>query len=373
MEIVILVSLLSLYCDFTDAECLVVSPARLVVKHGDPASSNCSSDIPVEMAWEATQGGVGLTDNKVKILRWRVDSVTDWNIKPTCYTEGGQCQEQLNITVYKLPDSVSISYRKYPDPMVEGNQYLLQCLVQNIAPIGRLTVTFYKVSTNGERTVLYTQPLNNDIHQLNNDTREPVNESYSLQFSPTNLDDGAQLLCSAMLDLGPEGPRPPPVMDSNRLNTNVHYKPQITMSPGCFSMSITEGDTLSLNCSAKGNPAPSYDWLLSHADPNPMEERSVVTITNIAKSHSGDYTCIARNLLGNSTCTVNVEVTVDYLPIFAGLAAAVVVILLVVSCFTYSSYYKHRRMGHYQLKDMLPRRHKNKHVVQHNGMDQSFM
>ncbi|XP_052362555.1 V-set and immunoglobulin domain-containing protein 1-like [Oncorhynchus keta] len=76
------------------------------------------------------------------------------------------------------------------------------------------------------------------------------------------------------------------------------------MSSGCFSMSITEGDTLSLNCSAKGNPAPSYDWLLPQADPNPMEERSVVTITNMAKSHSGDYTCIAINPLGNSTCTV---------------------------------------------------------------------
>lgn len=88
-------------------------------------------------------------------------------------------------------------------------------------------------------------------------------------------------------------------------------KPQITMSPGCFSKNITEGDTLSLNCSAKGNPAPSYDWLhpQSAPAPNTTEERSVVTITNMAKSHSGEYTCIARNPLGNSTCTVNVEVT----------------------------------------------------------------
>ena len=86
-------------------------------------------------------------------------------------------------------------------------------------------------------------------------------------------------------------------------------KPQITMSPGCFSMTITEGNTLSLNCSANGNPAPSYNWLLPQADPNTMKERSVVTITNMAKSHSGDYTCIAINPLGNSTCTVNVEVT----------------------------------------------------------------
>ena len=63
----------SLDLGLPDAECLVVSPARLVVKHGDPASSNCSSDIPVEMGWEAFQGGVGLTDKEVKILNWRVD------------------------------------------------------------------------------------------------------------------------------------------------------------------------------------------------------------------------------------------------------------------------------------------------------------
>ncbi|XP_064814226.1 uncharacterized protein LOC135529383 isoform X2 [Oncorhynchus masou masou] len=279
MEIVILVSLLSLYCDFTDAECLVVSPARLVVKHGDPASSNCSSDTPVEMGWEALQGGTGLTDNKVKILRWKVDSVTDWDNNPTCYTEGGQCQKQLDITVYKLPDRVSISYRKYPDPMVEGHRYLLQCLVQNIAPIGRLRVTFVKVSTTVEQTELDTPQKSKD------NIKTPENGTYTLDFTP-GRDDGAQLLCSAMLDLGPEGPQPPPVMNSNRLNINVHYKPQITMSSGCFSMSITGCDTLSLGCSAN----------------------------------------------------------VDNLPFIAGLAS--VVILLAISCFIYSSYNKHTRMSH---------------------------
>ncbi|XP_064821203.1 intercellular adhesion molecule 1-like isoform X2 [Oncorhynchus masou masou] len=280
MEIVILVSLLSLYCDFTDAECLVISPARLVVKHGDPASSSCSSDTPVEMGWEATQGGVVLTDKKVKILRWKVDSVTDWDNNPKCYTEGGQCQKQLDITVYKLPDRVSISYRKYPDPMVEGHRYLLQCLVQNIAPIGRLRVTFVKVSTTGEQTELDTQ------HKSKDNINTPENGTYTLDFTPGRDDDGAQLLCSAMLDLGPEGPQPPPVMNSNRLNINVHYKPQITRSPGCFSMSITGGDTLSLGCSAN----------------------------------------------------------VDNLPFIAGLAS--VVILLAISCFIYSSYNKHTRMSH---------------------------
>ncbi|XP_055763789.1 cell adhesion molecule 3-like isoform X4 [Salvelinus fontinalis] len=307
MEIVIglLLSSLSLYCDFTDAECPVVSPARLVVKYGDPASAKCTSDTPVQMGWEATQGGTGLTEEEVKFLNWRVDSVTDWSNKPKCFTEGGLCQKQLDITVYKLPDRVSFSYRKYPDPMVEGDQYLLQCLVQNMAPIGRLRVTFYKVNTTGEQTELDTQQKHKD------NIKTPGNGTYTLDFTPSRDDDGAQLWCSAMLDLGPEGPQPPPVMESDRLNINVHYKPLITMSPGRFSMNITEGDTLSLACSAKGNPAPSYNWLLPQSDPAPniTEGRSVVTITNMAKSHSGNYTCIASNPLGHSTWTVNVKVT----------------------------------------------------------------
>ncbi|XP_041727233.2 uncharacterized protein LOC121557829 [Coregonus clupeaformis] len=314
MEIVIglLLSLLSLYCDITDAECLVVSPVRLVVKYGDPASAKCTSDPPQQMGWEATQGGVGLTDNKEKFLNWRYQRVTDWNIKPTCFTDGGDCQKQLDITVYKLPDFVSISYRSHPDPMVEQHQNQLQCLFQNIAPIERLRVTFYKVNTGGELTELGTQQNSKD------DIKTPVNGTYTLDFTPSRDDDGAQLWCSAMLDLGPEGPQPPPVMESDRLNIPVHYKPQITMSPGCFSVNITEGDTLSINCSAKGNPAPSYDWFLPQAAPAPnnteekkkkKKKRSVVTITNMVKSHSGEYTCIAINSLGNSTWTVNVEVT----------------------------------------------------------------
>ncbi|XP_070296731.1 cell adhesion molecule 4 isoform X3 [Salvelinus sp. IW2-2015] len=247
--------------------------------------------------WSNRRGG--------EVPNWRVDNVTDWTNNPKCYTDGGLCQEQLNITVYKLPDRVSFSYRKSPDPMVEGDQYLLQCLVQNIAPIGSLRVTFYKVNTTGEQTELDTQQKPKD------NIKTPGNGNYTLDFTPSRDDDGAQLWCSAMLDLGPEGPQPPPVMESERLNINVHYKPQITMSPGYFSMSITEGDTLSLNCSANGNPAPSYDWLLPQAAPAPntTEERSVVTITNMAKSHSGNYTCIASNPLGHSTWTVNVEVT----------------------------------------------------------------
>nr|XP_046194597.1 vascular cell adhesion protein 1-like isoform X2 [Oncorhynchus gorbuscha] len=243
---------------------LVVSPAGLVVKYGAPASANCTSDTVTSMGWEPSLGESQLFGTEVKELTWRVDSLTDWNIKPQCFEiseVGGHCARGLKVTVYKLPDRVSIRYLNHSGPVVEGHQYSLHCLVQNIAPIEHLRVTFFKVSTNGEQTVLYTQPLNNDIHQLNNDMRRPVNESYSLQFSPTSVDDGAQWFCSAMLDLGPEGPRPPAVMESDRLNTTVHFAPEFSCSA---KLEVRAGE--GLTCDVRGNPLPSVIWLRDGQD-----------------------------------------------------------------------------------------------------------
>uniref|UniRef100_A0A4W5KBC2 Uncharacterized protein n=1 Tax=Hucho hucho TaxID=62062 RepID=A0A4W5KBC2_9TELE len=244
MEIVIglLLSSLSLYCDFTDAECPVISPARLVVKYGDPASSNCSSDTPVVMGWEATKGEMGLTDKKVKFLNWRVDSVTDWNNKPKCYTDGGQCLKQLNITVYKLPDSVSMTGPS--GPMVEGKEYKFKCLIQNVAPINSLNVSFYKTSTTGKKTkTLLDAP---DVPRQT--TKEPITGMYTLLWSPSKGDDGAQLWCSALLGLGELGPQPPPEMESEPFKISVHYAECPVISPA--RLVVKYGDPASSNCSS---------------------------------------------------------------------------------------------------------------------------
>ncbi|XP_029594507.1 uncharacterized protein LOC115177697 [Salmo trutta] len=218
MEIVIglLLSSLSLYCDFTDAECLVISPARLVVKYGDPVSAKCTFDQPKQLGWEATEGGVGLTDMEGTFLNWSVDSVTDWNNKPTCYTEGGQCQKQLDITVYKLPDSVSMTGPS--GPMVEGKEYEFKCLIQKVAPVNSLIVSFYKASAIGRKTktLLYAPDVPRQT------TKEPISGEYPLLWSPSRGDDGAQLWCSALLGLGELGPQPPPEVVSEPFNLAVH-------------------------------------------------------------------------------------------------------------------------------------------------------
>lgn len=80
-----------------------LSPPRVVVKHGDPASVTCNtSNTDVEgLGWEATQGGIGLT--MTTSLTWTVTNVTDWDLNPACFInfkDGNQCLHSPDLVIY---------------------------------------------------------------------------------------------------------------------------------------------------------------------------------------------------------------------------------------------------------------------------------
>uniref|UniRef100_A0A4W5L4H2 Uncharacterized protein n=1 Tax=Hucho hucho TaxID=62062 RepID=A0A4W5L4H2_9TELE len=100
-------------------------------------------------------------------------------------------------------------------PMVEGKVYEFKCLIQNVAPINSLNVSFYKTSTIGKKTLLYAAEVARQT------TKEPISGEYPLLWSPSRGDDGAQLWCSALLGLGELGPQPPPEMESEPFNLSV--------------------------------------------------------------------------------------------------------------------------------------------------------
>ncbi|MCI4391855.1 hypothetical protein PGIGA_G00139350 [Pangasianodon gigas] len=192
---------------------LQLDPPSIVVPFGSPVSVNCSTNVTNKgMGWEASQGQKDLMEN-VTFITWTVKSLEHWDIEPICYINvNEQYMLSLNITVYKPPDQVSISTVGHTGPMIEGRQYELQCAVQNVAPVHLLTVNWYK----GQHLV-----KGENFSDMN---KFPVNKTLTLQISPHRGDDGAQYRCEAELQLGPEGPQPPPLVKSDPLNITVHCK-----------------------------------------------------------------------------------------------------------------------------------------------------
>uniref|UniRef100_A0A672IV64 Si:ch211-66e2.5 n=1 Tax=Salarias fasciatus TaxID=181472 RepID=A0A672IV64_SALFA len=248
---------------------LVLKPSRVVVGFGEPVSVSCEATRPVRvLGWESAISASHTQEDRS--VQWKVDSLIDWIEEPICYgvffTAPRQCEEKLNLVLYKTPDSVSIKQVNHTGSMIEGKEYQLLCEVQNIAPVQYLTLRWYRGQT---------EVYNHSFSDLTSSS--PVQVSSILVVTPTKAENGAQYKCVAELELGPEGPQPPPTVASEPLNASVYSGAEVT-----------------LNCTATGNPAPVYSWQSSSPMQERMEEEAVVTSSSLLP---GTYTCTASNTL----------------------------------------------------------------------------
>lgn len=97
-------------------------------------------------------------------------------------------------------------------PVIEGEPRYLQCDVQNVAPVQYLKVTWYKQQS----------PVKSS--SFTESTITPMNVSSELMIKPSREDDGAKYWCEAKLELGPDGPQPPPTVTSEPFRIEVYCK-----------------------------------------------------------------------------------------------------------------------------------------------------
>ncbi|XP_042588646.1 LOW QUALITY PROTEIN: intercellular adhesion molecule 1 [Cyprinus carpio] len=328
----------------TQAECPVqLNPQRAVVRYGGSVAVNCRASVPHKgLGWEASEGAVPMTRDKMMIT-WRVSHLTEWDIQPFCYiNHEEQCQVELPVTIYKYPDSVSISIVDHSGPMIEGRQYELQCDVHDVAPVQYLTVKWYKGQTLLDKTT-FTE-----------DSKTPVNETATLLIRPDRADGGAQYRCEAELELGAEGPQPPPKKTSEPLNINVYFKLIINENKLPSIVPVFRGYPEVLVCEAEGNPKPTISWILGT---NVIVYNETLTISESTPEH---VYCTSDNSVGRATRQVNVSiqgnyafVSFFYIPIILGIFVAVVVAISVIFIFIYIylTNYKKTKTGHYDVKE----------------------
>ena len=81
--------------------------------------------------------------------------------------------------------------------------------------------------------------------------------------------------------------------------------PEITTHPK--NVTTTEGGNLTLSCNATGNPVPKISWtkdgspISSNSRISLSQDDKQLTITNVNRTDSGEYRCVADNSLGNDT------------------------------------------------------------------------
>ncbi|KAG7485663.1 vascular cell adhesion 1-like [Solea senegalensis] len=328
-------------CDYNCTYRPYFIPSRLVVKHGDSTSAACHLCSSCQDNKFMLEFPAGEDSRNGTVISWTSPKMTEWGRSVLCHysitATDKMCCSELPVTVYKPPDSVSIGFANHSGQLYEARQYTLQCKVHNVGPVRYVKVTFYRGST-----VLERLPAKNSV----NEARENV--TYTLNVNASKEDDGVQYRCEAKLELGSEGPQKPPMMTSQTITATVHYKPQRQDPTPPDQITVTQGDTLQMNCTAEGNPHPSYSWRFLPAS-LPLSNNSVLTIKSAAFAHQGNYTCSVSNGVGTLDVNFNVVVKANIIPYIA-IATAVVLVVIVGGVV---HWYRHSRRGQYNLRDVF--------------------
>lgn len=309
-----------------------------------------------------------ISDIDVSSEVWIPDTQKDWDPRPVCIaTFAGieTCQKSLNFTLYKEPDSVSISVLYNESSPVEGSDCFLRCDVVNFAPAQSLRVQWYQ----GNETIKgLTTDTSSNIHCSSssancdiNTVKTPVNMSFTTTITLDRKHNGAEFRCEAVMDLELEDP---PYVTSTPINVTVHYKPAINTTKLPKTIPVFRGYPEELVCEAEGNPPPKIQWF-SSSHKVPQVSGGVLTVYE-----AGVYNCNASNGIDSVSHEVVVILKEDYLPLIAGFVAVTVVVISIVFLFIYSIYYKNTKMRRYSLKN--PKLSTHNGNVAHNGWDSQF-
>ncbi|XP_078355113.1 protein sidekick-1-like isoform X16 [Oculina patagonica] len=149
-----------------------------------------------------------------------------------------------------------------------------------------------------ELTISWTRN-ESPINTSDNSRISLLDDNKQLTITNVSRTDSGEYRCVAKNRVGRD--------TSNATTVNVLYKPDITAHPN--HRTATEGKNVALSCNADGNPAPTISWTINGSRVNTSgnsrislsEDKKELFITNVSRTDSGEYRCVANNSVGNDT------------------------------------------------------------------------
>ncbi|CAL8284611.1 unnamed protein product [Boreogadus saida] len=313
-------------------------PKRVVERYGAsvsvicrPTTTSAESDI---IGWETPIGKWNLNKHDNKSATWNVEKFEEWTLEPFCFGtfSDNQCSLTLPITLYKTPDTVSVSVQNHSGPLQEGRRYTLQCDVFNVAPLAALTVSWL---WKGE--IIQTKTYDDNL------TKTPENVSFTWKITAFRSYSNDMITCLTILDPKQDGP-------SQQVNTStdfqvvVHYAPKFTDEYD--SVEVVTGGNVSFGCSAEVK----YKYPVAiNARETTRGRQHTVSITRATSANGGIYNCVATNEVGTATQQTTLTITpldhttgVNYYLILVVIS---VIIIIMILCYFYCT----RKHGRYSL------------------------
>lgn len=205
----------------------------------------------------------------------------------------------VSVLIYKTPLGLEIS-EKAVELEIGKLTKLGKCVAENANPA--VNITWLK---NNKPLLADGQDINiQDTVLVDPDTGLSTTTSVLL-YSAQKEDKGAQFSCSTEHSLGQK-------FSSSSENFTITYSTENILLKVKAPEPLVEGDNVTLECEADGNPAPtSFNFHLK-GEMVTVENDNTYIITNVSRGTTGEYKC---SLIDNPTMEASKDITVNYLDI----------------------------------------------------------
>ncbi|XP_078326856.1 hemicentin-1-like isoform X33 [Crassostrea virginica] len=197
-----------------------------------------------------------------------------------------------------LGNAATVTVSPASQAVIQKNTATITCTINNANP-AVIEVTWEKVSSGVTTPVTVTGRFNGSTPAFPD-----------LVISDLQPSDAGTYYCSARNAIGTIKSSPGSVLQvTGAVPSNVQIS-------GSTSRTVTLGGSLTLQCSALGDPSPTLTWFFRSSNANAVQVGTGTTygITNAQRTNGGTYICRATNSLG-SLDSNGVNVDVQYAPL----------------------------------------------------------